>query len=654
MENENSNSDARGHDNDDRKPAAKRQCTKNDDMEAKKIKKEPNASIMEVNNSSEVQVLPEAPQDCPAVASLPVAGQEDEQDVEFVGATGSNPLTDFPHAREHCLVHPFHTDPTLHCINCFCYVCDKPASDCQKWNNNHCHATGAIAKWRQERHQKANPTTASASSYYRPKATVKQLLEAVTRIYPSEVAPSPPFVTQLKHYQKQSLAFMMDVEQNYQVKSGWICSDVGMGKSAIVIAAIVNNPMHLEDQPTVEEVKGARFGSEKETVLNLKCTVIFTTKSLLGQWEDEVKKHAPHLKVYRKHGKSKIRLADLADADVIVSTSCVEWSSAFTSHYKYHRIVVDESHLLGTVSARLENACALYSDLCWCVTATPMVFSISDLDRQIEFLDLENDWHSMSEENFVKKYMIRHSKSQQINGSVALALPPSTTQIKFIEMTERERKRYKEFVVERSECLMKRFRSGMLTRSVEMYWYVNLLKIMTRPDSTKIELLKKDLLELLAREPNMRAVVYSHASHQYEFACQAVESLGIETYCFDGSKSAETRDRYIREFQSLEATDPAVFLITIKAGSVGITLTAASHVYLLEPCIDPATEVQAAGRIHRLGQTKPVGVTKYVYQNTCESDILKLHEKFESGELELSSRMLSGPALKILYPWFHC
>jgi SNF2 family DNA or RNA helicase len=116
---------------------------------------------------------------------------------------------------------------------------------------------------------------------------------------------------------------MMDVENNYDMSSSWICSDVGMGKSAVVIAAICANPMPVDDQPSAEQVKAGPFNKDGQE-LNLKCTVILTTKSLLGQWEDEIMKDAPHLNVFRVYGKSKLKLKDLADADIIVSTSTKE------------------------------------------------------------------------------------------------------------------------------------------------------------------------------------------------------------------------------------------------------------------------------------------------------------------------------------------
>ena len=90
---------------------------------------------------------------------------------------------------------------------------------------------------------------------------------------------------------------MLDIENNTSVKSGWLCSEVGMGKSATVVALIASNPLPSEQHPTEEMCKNARFFTKKtdtegveikaeDSLLNVKATVIITTKSLLGQWED--------------------------------------------------------------------------------------------------------------------------------------------------------------------------------------------------------------------------------------------------------------------------------------------------------------------------------------------------------------------------------
>jgi hypothetical protein len=92
----------------------------------KKVKKEPNVNTVNEICTSDVEVLSEWPQICPAVASV----HGDNKEVEFVDDTGNNALTDFPHARACCLIHPSQAGPVKHCENCFCYVCNKPVADC--------------------------------------------------------------------------------------------------------------------------------------------------------------------------------------------------------------------------------------------------------------------------------------------------------------------------------------------------------------------------------------------------------------------------------------------------------------------------------------------------------------------------------------------
>jgi SNF2 family DNA or RNA helicase len=121
----------------------------------------------------------------------------------------------------------------------------------------------------------------------------KTLLDAVTRIYPSERTPpaSSAFVTPLRHYQKQSLAFMIDTEESqvewmnrllhddFATRGGWLCSDVGMGKTAVVVALVATKP--IQESLLSTQIHGR---------VRLKATVVMTSVSLMSQWEDEVSK----------------------------------------------------------------------------------------------------------------------------------------------------------------------------------------------------------------------------------------------------------------------------------------------------------------------------------------------------------------------------
>ena len=174
---------------------------------------------------------------------------------------------------------------------------------------------------------------------------------------------------------------------------------------------------------------------------------------------------------------------------------------------------------------------------------------------------------------------------------------------------------------------------------------------------TKLRYLITDLNELRAKEPNMHCVVFTHNKGGYAMIQKALDNAGYIKCGFTSGDSAKKRSESIRSFQdSIKAVEEGrkveavakVFVATIKIGNVGITLTAASRVYLFEPCIDPATEVQAAGRIHRLGQTKNVLVKRLVFNNSIESRIDEVHEKIKKGELAVKDGKYEQDLLNIL------
>ena len=90
------------------------------------------------------------------------------------------------------------------------------------------------------------------------------------------------------------------------------------------------------------------------------------------------------------------------------------------------------------------------------------------------------------------------------------------------------------------------------------------------------------------------------------------------------------------------------FAPPVQVGNVGMTLTAATRVYLMEPCLDPSMEVQAAGRIHRLGQTRDVHVKRFCYRDSILGAIVELHSKIRKGEIAIVDNIFPQPALRVL------
>jgi len=174
-----------------------------------------------------------------------------------------------------------------------------------------------------------------------------------------------------------------------------------------------------------------------------------------------------------------------------------------------------------------------------------------------------------------------------------------------------------------------------------------------RPIKTlgKYARLLDDLAALRAEEPSFHAVVFSRFD---EVQCRVVQLLAQESkpggclyagkalplkiFEFNKHTQPTTRHKRIQEFQQgmdKEGGPPKVFIVTYQTAAVGITLTAASRIFLMEPMPDPAHEVQAAGRIHRLGQTKDVFIKRYAFRDSIEEATDKLHEAVRSGRIKI-------------------
>lgn len=240
-----------------------------------------------------------------------------------------------------------------------------------------------------------------------------------------------------------------------------------------------------------------------------------------------------------------------------------------------------------------------------------MTSTLDELYCQAKFLCMgyKLSVRLMKDPQLLKKYMIRHTKAQRINGSSALSLPKSTTTVKLIEMSVAERQAYQKIVNDRQSAhkRLKAYAQGVGFFSLATQIFYPLTNPLLTPQSSKIKALENSLVGLLQRDSNMRAVVFTqHREQLSHITAMVKQRLDIGLYSFDGSTTSLKRDAAIRSFQSVATSGPAVFVVTLLTGSVGITLSAAAHIFLMEPCLNPSEEVQAAGRINRLGQNKEV------------------------------------------------
>ena len=358
-------------------------------------------------------------------------------------------------------------------------------------------------------------------------------------------------------------------------------------------------------------------------------------------------------------------------------------------HMNFHRLIIDEFHQKVGNSIK-RNGASVRATNKWCVSGTPFTSSLTDLKGSAEILghfydgirlesllDLEKG--SPEVVTALKSVMIRHTKSQHIGGEVALSLPDATTETILLTMNDSERKLYnkaKNHHFSHSNDTYKTMQIEMML-SPRRQVCANMDDIyfdqqLSLSQKTKLSYLLQDLNALRRAEPNMHVVVLTHHLKVCDEISKNLKDLGYKVLEVSSSVSIITRHNNIQNFQksveevekcnrddrgvtSSQQPEPGphsskakVLVATMKIGNVGITLTAASRVYLFEPCLHPQMEIQAAGRIHRLGQTKAVTVKKLVFRNTVESSIVTLHDAMKNGSIQVNDGAFNRAALNIL------
>ena len=723
----------------------------------------------------------------------------EDNDVQFCGRTGDSALIDFPHAREHCVSTPFVPGKhQQHCANCFCFVCDAPAATCPRWFE-HCMATHTQQQWQRRREEwrrmpasraaappaAAAPAAASSGQSANPAGgdtwSCDRLLKEVEQVYPKQVGAPEGLHATLRPYQEQSLAFMIDVERSSDpkmihpttgVKGGWLCDEMGMGKTCVCAALMLANPSSLKldmkaarkfaaldfrksSASRSETIKGTRYttsgapnqfkrpdrwmvptklvtrevkrndGSkmtfnewvedkskpplanpdytnwEEPPTLRYPITVVLTNVSLLGQWQDEMRKFAPALRVGVYHGSHKEKLfQQLPKLDVVLSTVGQRVWGDHVKYIRFHRLIIDECH---QPQAWYSNNITTFNTYdvqhIWGVTGTPLSSSVMDLKHFACLIGQWEDGLRLADKAkskaelapLLKKLMIRHVKAQRIGGEVALALPETDTDTVWLDMSSTERRIYTQYkmlsarkiqqIIEEVDERKNRRKTPLIELALAQcrqacagcYGDIPSFATVDRPLQpslcAKLQHLLNDLDALRAKEPSLHAVVFTHHTKAYELIRVALQGRNFTVCGFTGATKVDVRHSTIRSFQeSADASVAAaaggggsgsgaggskkakveakVFVATMKVGNVGVTLTAATRVYLFEPCLDPQMELQAAGRIHRLGQTKDVLVKRLVYRDTIEAAILDLHEKIKSGSVAIVDGIWPNDAVK--------
>jgi non-specific serine/threonine protein kinase len=392
----------------------------------------------------------------------------------------------------------------------------------------------------------------------------------------------------------------------------------------------------------------------------LQALVVCPT-TLIYNWENEIKKFTPTLDYYIHHGSLRSRLpADLIKHNVIITTyGTLRSDIKLFLQIQFDYVILDESQAIKNPSSKVTRAASLLNAKHrLCMSGTPLQNNTFDIFAQMNFLNpgmlgsMEffrqefaipiDKFGETEQKEHLKKilypFILRRTKEQ-----VAKDLPDKTETILFCEMQEDQRRIYDAYRNDFRSKIMGTIEEQGIQKS-QLTILQGLMKLRQICDSPAIlnETEKFDnhsiKLEELGREiseniGDHKALIFSQFLGMLALIRERLEELGVKYEYFDGSTSAPDREKAIQSFQNND--EVRVFLISLKAGGVGLNLTAADYVYIVDPWWNPAVEQQAIDRTHRIGQTKNIFAYRMICKDTIEDKIIQLQEKKRSLAKEL-------------------
>lgn len=384
----------------------------------------------------------------------------------------------------------------------------------------------------------------------------------------------------------------------------------------------------------------------------IKALVVCPT-TLIYNWENEIKKFTPKLTYRIHHGAARTRAKEeLLDHDVTITTyGTLRSDIKLLMSVEFDYVILDESQAIKNPSSKVTRAASLLNAKNrLCMSGTPLQNNTFDIFAQMNFLNpgmlgtMEffrqefaipiDKFGEQDRKEHLKKilypFILRRTKEQ-----VAKDLPEKQEMILFCEMEDEQRNIYDAYRNDFRNQILGSIETQGIQKS-QLTILQGLMKLRQICDSPAIlneqEKFENHSIKLdeLAREiteniGNHKALIFSQFLGMLALIKAKLDELGVKYEYFDGSTSAPDREKAIQSFQNNE--EVRVFLISLKAGGVGLNLTAADYVYIVDPWWNPAVEQQAIDRTHRIGQTKNIFAYRMICKDTIEDKILQLQEK---------------------------
>ena len=455
----------------------------------------------------------------------------------------------------------------------------------------------------------------------------------------TNIEPPHGFRLDLRPYQREGLAWLQFLRANNL--SGILADDMGLGKTAQTLAHLL---------------------LEKETGRLDKPALVILPTSLIFNWKNEAARFAPDLKVLSLHGpERKSRFAEIPEHDVVLTTYPLLWRDAEDlMQHSYHLLILDEAQTVKNAQSQSAEAVRkMDARHRLCLTGTPLENHLGELWSQFDFLlpgflgtskQFNRHWRTPVEKQGdvarrsllarrIRPFILRRKKED-----VATELPPKTVIVRSVELEGAQRDLY-ETVRAAMDAKVRDEIARMGFARSQIVILDALLKLRQVccdprlvksgsarkvPERAKLDLLMAMLPELV--DEGRRVLLFSQFTSMLSLIEHELDKAGLSYVTLTGDTN--DRETPIRRFQDGEVP---IFLISLKAGGVGLNLTAADTVIHYDPWWNPAVENQATDRAHRLGQDKPVFVYKLIVSGSIEEKILALQER----KAELAAGILS-------------
>jgi SNF2 family DNA or RNA helicase len=448
---------------------------------------------------------------------------------------------------------------------------------------------------------------------------------------------SPRFKGKLRPYQKAGynwMRFLADFSFG-----GCLADDMGLGKTVQTLAMLQ---------------------SRKDTLEATVPSLLIMPTSLIYNWQLEAKKFTPSLRVLMYTGSNRLKQSSqFSKYDLVVTSyGITRIDIEVLSSFYFDYVILDESQAIKNPESNISKAVReLKSRQRLILTGTPLENSTLDLWSQLSFvnpgllgtqkffknefqipIEKKKDLEKTRKLNLIAKpFILRRQKSQ-----VAKDLPEKIEQIKFSQMTLEQKKEYDQVKDDfRNRILETIERSGIrksqmlllqgLTKLRQLANHPSMVDEAYTGDSGKLEDIQYMIESAVSK--GHKILIFSQFVKHLAIVKNFIEQRELEYAYLDGS--TKDRQSQVELFQNNE--EIKVFLISLKAGGLGLNLTRADYVFLLDPWWNPAIEAQAVDRAHRIGQKNTVFTYKFITKDSVEEKILAL----QRNKLRLASDLIT-------------